>query len=181
MTYTFTPMTSEYAHEIVANWKYEGDFSIYDYSNEKEHMLDEEGWKTGIFAVLNESNELIGECSIEFYDEEGNYTEYEDFTNTQLINRRELWIGFGMRPDLVGKGIGPGFVDACVQFSIKHFNYEGQYIFLGVATFNQRALKAYQKCGFEVFETKMDEISGKSLECAFMRKEILGSASQSPF
>jgi hypothetical protein len=48
----------------------------YDYANEADHMLDEEGWGRAIFAVLDPADNLIGELSIEFFDAQGEYTDY---------------------------------------------------------------------------------------------------------
>lgn len=172
MNYTFAPMNREYASAIVDTWKYEKEYSIYDYSNEAEHMLDEDGWGKGIFAVLNQEGSLIGELSIEFFDAQGQYTEYRDFDDEALLNGRELWIGFGLRPDLVGQGHGSKFVIACVEFAIQNCHYRGEYVRLGVAIFNQRAIKTYEKAGFKKFEQALGEISGKTFECVYMRKRL---------
>ena len=168
--YNFVPMNREYAFMIVDTWKYENEYSIYDYSNEADHMLDEEGWGRGIFAVLDQDGDLVGELSIEFFDRQGQYTNFRDFHDEELINERELWIGFGLRPDLVGQGRGVKFVAACVEYAIQVCRYRGEYIRLGVAMFNQRAIKTYEKAGFEIFEQAIGEISGKSFECVYMRK-----------
>ena len=165
-------MNREYGSTIVDTWKYENDYSIYDYSNEADHMLDEEGWGRGIFAVLNQDGDLIGELSIEFFDAQGQYTDFRDFDNQALVNERELWIGFGLRPDLVGQGLGANFVTACVEYAVQIYRYRGEYIRLGVAMFNQRAIKAYKKAGFEIFEQAVGEISGKTFECLYMRKHL---------
>lgn len=135
-------------------------------------MLDEQGWGRGIFAVLNQEGDLIGELSIEFFDAQGQYTEYCNFDDEALINERELWIGFGLRPDLVGQGHGIKFVMACVEYAIQNSHYRGEYVRLGVALFNQRAIKTYEKAGFEKFEQTVGEISGKTFECAYMRKRL---------
>lgn len=172
MNYVFAPMNKEYAQTIVDTWKYNGDYSIYDYSNEAEHMLDSSGWGKGLFAILNESGELVGELSIEFFDEQGRYTEYDDYDDTALINSRELWIGFGLRSDLVGRGLGGEFVSACADYAVRHHNYQGEYVRLGVAIFNQRAIKAYEKAGFQIFDHTTGEISGKMFECVSMRKKM---------
>ena len=172
MNYIFTAMNREYASRIVDTWKYGETYAIYDYVNEAAHMLDEEGWGRGIFAVLDEEGELIGELSIEFYDAQGEYTEYCDFDHADLLAGRELWIGFGLRPDLVGKGHGTAFVSACVAYAVQRFNYREAYIYLGVAAFNQRAVKAYEKAGFEVFTHTAGEISGKMFDCVHMRKRL---------
>ncbi len=182
MNYTFVPMNEKYAAEIVNTWKYENEHSVYDYSNEAEHMLDTEAWGNGIFAVLNQEGELVGELSIEFFDEKGDYTAYAEFGNKALINQRELWIGFGMRPDLIGQGRGAGFVTACVEYAVERYQYRGEYVRLGVALFNQRAVKAYEKAGFQIFERTNGTINDKTFECVHMRKKLhnAGTETQSP-
>jgi RimJ/RimL family protein N-acetyltransferase len=45
---------------------------------------------------------------------------------------------------------------------------------LGVAEFNERARKAYEKAGFEVFNVYNGEISGKKLKVLWMKKEVKG-------
>lgn len=172
MNYTFVPMNQEYASTIVDTWKYKKEYSIYDYSNEADHMLDEEAWGRGIFAVLNDEKDLIGELSIEFYDAQGQTTEYFHFDDVALVNGRELWLGFGLRPDLVGRGLGVEFVLACVEYAIQKYHYRGEYVGLGVATFNQRAVKTYERAGFQTFKHTVDEISGKTFECVHMRKNL---------
>ncbi|NJC97520.1 MAG: N-acetyltransferase [Anaerolineales bacterium] len=172
MNYTFVPMSREFASTIINTWKYENEYSIYDYSNEADHMLDEDGWGNGIFAVLNQDGELIGELSIEFFDEQGQYTDYLNFGDETLINQRELWIGFGLRPDLVGKGHGTDFVTACVEFAVENYHYHGEYIRLGVAKFNQRAIKTYNRVGFQEFNQTTGAIAGRMFEVIHMRKSI---------
>jgi ribosomal-protein-alanine N-acetyltransferase len=172
MKYTFVPMNREYASTIVDTWKYEKEYSIYDYSNEADHMFDEENWGKGLFAVLNQEGDLIGELTIEFYDVQGQYTEYCNFDDEALLNERELWIGFGLRPDLVGQGLGVEFVLDCVKYAIQKYHYRGEYIRLGVALFNQRAVKTYERAGFQEFEHTDGEIGGKTFECVQMRKRL---------
>jgi ribosomal-protein-alanine N-acetyltransferase len=172
MKYTYIPMNQKYASAIVETWKYPGEHAIYDYSNEAEHILDEEGWGRGIFAVLDPEGDLIGELSIEFFDADGQHTAYRDFVDEELINARELWIGFGLRPDLVGKGHGGGFVSACVEYAAQKYRYRGEYVRLGVAKFNQRAVKAYQKAGFEIYENVTGDINGKTFECVWMCRKL---------
>jgi ribosomal-protein-alanine N-acetyltransferase len=172
MSYTFVPMNKAYAVEIVDTWKYENEYSIYDYSNEADHMLDSQAWGRGIFAVLSPEGELVGELSIEFLDEEDKFAEYSEFGDKELINQRELWIGFGLRPELVGQGRGAGFVTACVEHAVAQSQYRGEYVRLGVATFNERAIKAYEKAGFQVFERAVGTINGKEFVCVRMRRKL---------
>ena len=172
MNYTFLPMTNAYATTLVDTWKYDNEYAIYDYVNEADHILDAESWGTGLFAVINAEGDLIGELSIEFFDAQGQCTEYRDFGNEALINQRELWIGFGLRPDLVGRGHGAEFVTACVDFAIRLYPYRGEYIYLGVAVFNQRAIKAYEKAGFQIFDHVVGDIGGQTYDCVSMRKPL---------
>lgn len=175
MDYFFVPMTAEFAGIIVNTWKYEGDYAIYDYVNEREHMLDTSAWGRGIFAVLDGNTELIGELSVEFFDSLDETLEYHYFSDEALLNQREMWIGFGLKPALTGKGFGAGFVTACVDFSLRSFPYYRDYIYLGVAKFNQRAIRAYEKAGFQIFDQTTGEIAGKQFDCVSMRKRIQGS------
>jgi len=172
LRYRFVSMTREYAQAIVEQWKYGGDYSIYDYVHEAEHMLDAAGWGVGVFAVLDGRGALLGELSIEFYDQAEHYTEYEDYGDDALINHREMWIGFGLRPDWVGRGLGPGFVRACAHFAVEHCHYRGEYVRLGVAAFNQRAIKAYERAGFEAYDRAVGKIAGREYDGVYMRMKL---------
>lgn len=169
MDYKFVSMTSEHANAIVAQWKYDGEHSMYDYSNETRHVLDPEAWGVGLFAVLDGKGELIGELTVEFYDEKGFYTEYDKYADNGLINSHEMWIGFGLKPALVGKGIGAASVGACARYAVEHCDYRGDYIRLGVAAFNRRAVRAYERAGFQEYERTMGEIAGQEYEIIHMR------------
>lgn len=172
MNYTFVPMDEVYASEIVNTWKYENEYAIYDYSNEADHMLDKEAWDGGIFAILDQNGELVGELSIEFLTEEEEYTPYAEFGDQALTNQCKLWIGFGMRPDLIGQGRGAEFVTACVEYAVEHHQYRGEYVGLGVALFNQRAIRAYEKAGFQIFERTKGTINNKTFDCVHLRKKL---------
>jgi ribosomal-protein-alanine N-acetyltransferase len=63
-------------------------------------------------------------------------------------------------------------VAACVEYAVRQCHYRGKYARLGVATFNQRAIKAYEKAGFEIFDHTVGDISGKTFECVYMRKKL---------
>jgi ribosomal-protein-alanine N-acetyltransferase len=173
MEYVFVPMTQDYADAIVAEWKYGDAYSIYDYSNEADHILDQTAWGAGLFAVLDRTGELVGELSVEFLDANGDYTEYEQFGDTALIKSRQMWIGFGLRPDLVGRGLGTDFVKSCVHHAVEHHAYQGMSVRLGVAAFNKRAIKVYERAGFEAYDEAVGEIAGQEFDCVYMRKRLV--------
>lgn len=141
MSYVFVPMTEEHATTITATWKYPAPFDVYNYDKERETMFNRHRWGRGLFAVLNEHGNLVGELNCEFYDQNDNYLE-------EASDGADLWIGFGLAPQLTGQGSGAGFVTACLDFAINHFAYSGAHAYLAVAEFNHRARKAYSKAGF---------------------------------
>ena len=101
MKYNFKKMNKEYAEEIAYQWKYRGIYSFYDITADEddlEEFLDPDEWDNS-FVVLNESEQLIG-----FYS----YYFKEDI----------MWIGFGLKPTLTGKGYGAEFVKAGIKFGI---------------------------------------------------------------
>ena len=156
MKYIFVPMTQEFAKEIAYNWKYDGVYSFYDMTADEEDLkefLNEENWGKRIFAVGNRSNELIGFYSYYFEEE-------------------VMWIGFGMRPDLTGKGYGYDFVKEGIMFGIKKFNNKNDYIMLAVADFNKRAIKLYEKLGFETIESYLQKTNGGQYNFIKMKKML---------
>lgn len=177
MTFKFVAMNEDYAREMVDNWKYGGELSIYDYINEEEDLLECENWGTGRFAVLNENDELVGELTTQFFREVAKESEDDGYVDIKTVRENpdkvyEMWVGFGLKPDLTGKGIGKEFISECINFAVKFHNYKGDCIRLGVAEFNKRAIKTYEKIGFEVFDIYNGEIGDKNLKVLWMKKRL---------
>ena len=57
-----------------------------------------------------------------------------------------LFYGFGMRPDLTGRGLGEQFVLAGLKFA--RLLYGARRVVLDVAAFNERAIRLYRRLGF---------------------------------
>jgi [ribosomal protein S18]-alanine N-acetyltransferase len=132
-------------------------------------MLDREAWGVELSAVLDEEGSPVGELSIEFFDENERHTDYAQYGDDVLMNARELWIGFGLRPDLVGRGRGADFVSGCADFAVERFNYRGEFIRLGVACFNERAVKTHSRAGFSIYGQVKGQIAGRDVECVTLR------------
>lgn len=155
MNYTFVSMSKDFAVEIAYMWKYSGIYSFYDMTADKEDLkdfLNEESWER-YFAVVNDEKELVGYYS--FYFEEG-----------------IMWIGFGLKPELTGKRHGPEFVIAGINYLIQKLNYEKSYVMLSVATFNKRAIKAYEKIGFQGEDQFIQRTNGGEYKFLRMKKYI---------
>lgn len=156
MQYKFIFMKEDYANEIAYNWRYNGIYSFYDIIADEEDLnefIDKENWKDTYFAVLNEDDHLVG-----FYS----------FTFDEGI----MWIGFGLKPELTGVGLGMDFVTAGINFGVKNFNYGKNYIMLAVAAFNKRAIRLYKRIGFQITEEYMQQTNGAEYKFVKMKKTI---------
>ena len=105
----------------LATWHYEPPYDFYD--GDQEEPLNPERH----FAVRDEADAMIG-----FY-----YFEPNDDV---------LDYGLGLRPDLVGRGLGPDFFREGLEFG--RVRYRPRLIRLHVAAFNERAIKVYERAGF---------------------------------
>lgn len=177
MQFNITAMNAEHARQIV-EWKYDGPYAFYDYDKETDHILDSAKWGRSLFTATNEAGELCGELTIWFQNAADERVPQADVDAGRLAGC-DLWIGFGMRPDLTGQGLGLGFVTACadfaVQFARDRCGYTGDEIHLGVYQFNQRAIKTYERAGFVKYYEGTRVKSGVVYKTQRMKKRI-GSA-----
>ena len=67
-----------------------------------------------------------------------------------------------MAPEFTGQGNGAVFVERCVR-EIQRVKAHNGRILLRVSARNKRAIKAYQKAGFQYVETIQDEIAFSGL------------------
>ena len=105
------------------SWHYPPPYDFYD--GDIDPPLNPERF----FAALDAESRLVG-----FY-----YFE---------VKPPDLDYGLGMRPDLVGQGLGLGFFLAGLAYAREH--YRPRRVFLHVAEFNERARLVYERAGFEV-------------------------------
>ena len=111
----------------------------------KKRRLMVDGFKQSIdsdkaFSVVNEDNELVGNC--EFFDvgDEG---------------EEIIAVSVQMKPTLTGNGHGINFVNAIIEQGRGLFKFN--HLELIVVDFNIRAIKVYEKVGFR----KIGEIENK--------------------
>jgi len=174
MQFAITPMITAHARCIL-EWKYDGPYAFYNYDKSIAHILDESQWGRTLFAVLDEAGALVGELTLGFLDANNKWVPQAEMDAGRLEGCM-LWIGFGMRPDLTGRGLGLGFVSACASFAAhlarERCHYTGDYIGLSVYQFNQRAIKVYERAGFQTFFEGSAEVGGKTLKMQRMKKRI---------
>lgn len=145
-------MREEYAKEI-CTWKYEGQYSIYNMPSYEE--AKELGY--GITKRENYNNYVC-------YLEDNKLIAYTQF---KKINNKRIYMGIGLIPEYTGKGMGNYFLVDSINY-IKD-KFEDYTIYLEVRSFNERAIKAYEKVGFHITkkENKLDRF-GKKEEFVIM-------------
>ena len=128
--------TEAYAKEI-CNWKYDGEYSIYNYPSWNKVFSDnwaitiDEKRKKEFYALVDEYHNL---CA---------YIRLQDKSEYVLI-------GVGVKPSLCGQGLGNKLMEMAKQQCNKL--YPNKTIVLEVRSFNERAIKCYKKAGFIVKE-----------------------------
>lgn len=152
---TIRRRTQEDINEFIT-WTYEGIYSFYDNHSQKEKI---EGLKESVhlertFSVVDENENLIGNC--EFYDVE------EDGKNI-------LVLGVQMKPSMTGKRYGSTFVKAIIEQGRKRLKFS--HLELAVADFNERAIRTYEKEGFRKRGEFQNEIRGHMYQFIIMAKD----------
>ncbi len=141
MKYTFQPLSQQQAEDI-AEWQYDGDYAFYDMTADLEDLqqfLNPDERKDAYYAVFT-SGELIG------------------FYCFHKVSENTVDIGLGMKPDYTGAGKGAEFVQAGLDFATGR--YKPEKMTLAVAAFNKRALRVYQKTGFQITEKFKQQTNG---------------------
>jgi ribosomal-protein-alanine N-acetyltransferase len=112
----------------IATWRYPGRDATYDVG---EVLTADEGH----WAVVRD-DELVGYCS---FGVEARVPGVDEETGT-------LDVGYGLRPDLVGHGLGSTFVSAILGFGVEEFS--PQRLRLLILTWNERSRKVAEQLGF---------------------------------
>jgi len=122
----------------IASWRYPPPYDVYDVPKDpswEAEILDATRWGTSYFAVDDaESGELVGFLEL---------VAKEPDSDDDL----EIEIGLGLRPDLTGLGFGPSLVEAGMAFA--RDRCRPRTFALDVFPWNERAIRAYEKAGFE--------------------------------
>lgn len=124
----------------VSKWIYGEPYSIYS-MDESDDSINElmNGY---YFSVLDEEDNLIGYyCFGESAQVPAGH-QFGVYDSADMID-----IGLGMKPDLCGQGLGLRFLGSGLDFARDTLSAKG--FRLTVATFNERAIKTYQRVGFK--------------------------------
>ena len=149
-SYEIRPLTAADADAIAA-WRYPGEYGFYDLDRDPDdlaELLDPSEWGTRYFAA----------------DADGELAGYFVFKP----DAGEVEIGLALRPDLTGRGLGAGFLQAGMRFAAERFGAEPTT--LAVAAFNKRAIAVYERAGFREVERYKHATSGGVHEFIRMRR-----------
>lgn len=137
LTFYVVPMESLHAREI-CEWEYSPPYNIYGWMS----------WEQMEALGVEFGDPLLrSEQYVSVVDEQGNLCGFAQLFPMEGVVR----LGVGMRPDLCGNGMGQQFMQAIVQAALAR--YPDREIDLEVLTWNQRAIRAYQKSGFTITDT----------------------------
>jgi ribosomal-protein-alanine N-acetyltransferase len=142
----FQQLSQEEA-EAISEWRYPEPHSFYNWTADPDdlrELLDPSLRGEAYWAVKNEAGELVG---------------YFDF---KPKDEQTVEIGLGLRPDLTGRGLGGSFLAAGLEFARTRFA-PARFV-LSVATFNDRAIKVYERAGFTRERIYMHSTNGAEWE-----------------
>ena len=134
-------MNAQEASEISA-WHYEPPYDFHDTTNDPDdlaELLDPERPDGVYFSAFDDSGALVGFFQVE---KEG----------------RTVEVGLGLRPDLTGKELELGFLLAGLEFA--RIRFAPDVLRLSVATFNERAIRVYERAGFQHVKTFTHHTNG---------------------
>ena len=142
MKIDYRPADKKSAPEFV-KWQYEPPYDVYNCPLEEvekaiQYNTDPEN---NVYAMFNQDGKLIGYCS---YGKDaqvpgGDYSE------------DALDIGLMIKPELTGQGLGTILAGGTIQDGID--KYAPAKLRVTIAAFNKRAIRTWEKIGFQHIQT----------------------------
>jgi [ribosomal protein S18]-alanine N-acetyltransferase len=142
MRVSFREMSAEEA-EAVASWRYDDPYAFYDADADADDLallLSPETRENRYFSAVDDHGTLVG-----FFEFKGG-------------GSKSLELGLGLRPDLTGRGHGLGFLEAGMAFARARF--APAEFRLSVVTFNERAIRVYERAQFRPVREYDHETAG---------------------
>lgn len=152
MRLTFGPLRWRDALAI-SRWHYPEPYAIYDMNMLIPMLIEQVLTLLGThlyYAARDEQGTLVGFFSFVKRDD-------------------DVEVGVALRPDLTDKGLGLAFVLAGLDFARRTLH--PARFRLDVATFNQRALRVYERAHFRPIRTFTRDIGRARVECVEMVRD----------
>jgi ribosomal-protein-alanine N-acetyltransferase len=128
--------------QAIADWHYEPPYSFYDWTADEDdlaELLSAERRGGKYFSAFDDAGTLVGFFGLELHGD-------------------AVVVGLGLRPDLTGRGLGLGFIETGLAYARERL--APSRFTLSVAAFNERAIRVYERAGFEAVRTFEHETNG---------------------
>ncbi|MBQ9458734.1 MAG: GNAT family N-acetyltransferase [Oscillospiraceae bacterium] len=123
--------TTEAEIKEICGWRYEGAYAVYDSAPYEEQRRTGKGF-------FNPKNHYYSFCDGE---------RLVGYIN--LVEKEEgIFLGAAANPALCGRGYGQRMIRAACEIAQKEFG--GKPPYLEVRTWNERAVRCYEKAGFQI-------------------------------
>ncbi len=130
----------------ICSWKYSGEYAIYNLPSYENMQAKQIGF-------LNPAREQNYRA---FYDEDC----LVGFVNIKE-EEAEVFIGIGVKPELCSKGYGQRILYETYRISKEL--HPDKPLYLEVRTWNERAIRCYQKAGFEIVGEPFEQKTGSGV------------------
>ena len=143
------------AAKAICSWKYPEPYDVYNYMSFDEAVESNS-------PLLNNENKDNYICF------------WENETLSAYINiykkDEKIFLGIGLSPDLCGKRFGEAYLIQGIETAKSR--YPDREIWVQVRSWNKRAVKCYDNCGFsEKYKETLKDRFGNDEEFVFMRLE----------
>lgn len=136
------PLTQAEKREICA-WKYEGGYAAYNLAPYESMVERQAGFcnprREGNYAAWYWEGQLVG------------------FTNL-LEEAQAVFVGIGVKPERCGQGFGQKILEEAYALSKRRC--PGKPLYLEVRTWNARAVRCYQRAGFQIVGEPYAKMTG---------------------
>ena len=156
VSFVIQKLSQNNAEAIADEWKYQGVYEFYNMTSDSEdyeELMTPSLRKDNYFQVMK-GNTLFGFFVIE-----------KALDSDDIVD-----IGLGIKPELTGNGLGQAFLLEILDYIRK--NISVKTVRLGVASFNERAKKVYEKAGFVQTKIYDQPTNGSVYEFVEMKKEL---------
>lgn len=123
--------TTEEEKHAICEWKYEGDYAIYNNASYEEQVRTHRGFadpKNNFYSFCS-GTALIGYINL-------------------IEEESAVRFGIGVNPAFCGQGYGRAITEKACELA--HELYPGKPVCLEVRTWNTRAVRCYEKAGFRI-------------------------------
>jgi [ribosomal protein S18]-alanine N-acetyltransferase len=148
---SFRVMTQEDAVEV-SGWRYPPPYDFYDATadaGDLAELLDPELRGGNYLAASGVSGDVVGFAQL-------------------VADGGTVDVGLGLRPDLTGRGLGAGFLDAVLAEA--RSRHAPDRLTLSVAAFNRRAIVVYERAGFAEVARRRHATNGGLHEFVMMAR-----------